>query len=62
MIVPVLTYRSIVKLCVTRTQSNQILLIVNRAKKIIGTDKLPKIVRRCLDSIACENLNGYFEL
>ena len=43
MIVPVLTYRSIVKLCMTRTQSNQILSVENRAKKIIGTDKLPKI-------------------
>ena len=60
MIVPVLTYRSIVKLCMTRTQSNQILSVENRAKKIIGPDKLPKIesmikresctiVRRCLD-------------
>ena len=51
MIVPVLTYRSIVKLFITRTQSNQILSIENRAKKIIGTDKLPKIdsMKKILD-------------
>ena len=75
LIIPILTYCSQIHISFTRTQSNKLLSIYNRARTIIGPTKehLQKpeacisfnnylFVRKCMDNMNCENFHNYFSL
>ena len=76
MILPVVTYCSLLSLYHTRTQSSLYKSIDNRANNIINREHenqistisiesfkyrhACKFVRQCLDQVTCENFYGYF--
>ena len=76
MILPIITYCSLVSLHVTKTQCCRLKSIDNRAKKIIGAPSSDdiisidsfkkrnacKFVRKCLENYICENFENYFTL
>ena len=71
MIVPVITYSSLINLNLTNTQLNKLKSIDRRAFNITGCKNLPSIegtirknccktVRKCIDGRTCENFLNYF--
>ena len=72
MILPILTYRSIVKLHFNNTQQRKLKSLEDRAKNIIGREvpciinsikrETCGIVRRSLDKKMCSNFNEYFTI
>ena len=75
-ILPIITYCSLVSLHVTKTEFCRLKSIVNDAKKIIGAPSSDniisiesfkkhnacKFVRKCLENSICENFENYFTL
>ena len=78
MVLPVITYCSLLTLHHTRTQSNLFKSLDSRAIKLINQEpshrintisiesfkhlQACKFVRKCLDNTTCENFHGYFKM
>lgn len=71
-IIPILTYRGPLKLNYTNTQLERFKSLEKRAKQIIGKSvpsilncinkEALMIVKRTLENVTCQNLEGYFKL